>query len=73
MNRRVRSIGGQRPVHGAYAYADMTSTCPHCDSPPGDYCTRPDGHYRRTPCLARMKPAVSRGHTAERPTLTVAK
>lgn len=34
--------------------ADMASRCPNCHMPPNEYCRRPDGHLRRTPCIARI-------------------
>jgi hypothetical protein len=55
-----------------YRFAFMDETCPNCDADPGDYCYRPDGQYRRTPCLLRMKPRPAQPSNT-RPTLTVAK
>jgi hypothetical protein len=39
----------------AYSYARMSDTCPNCGAGPADWCRRPDGRYRRTPCLKRMR------------------
>jgi hypothetical protein len=50
----VRTFPPQKQLPGAYSYARMHDTCPNCQAAPGDWCRRPDGHYRRCPCLARM-------------------
>jgi hypothetical protein len=72
MKNNVVALRG-RPLHNAYAYAEMAEHCPNCQSPAGDYCRRPDGCYRRIPCIARAKPQASQTPTTGRPTLTVAK
>ena len=43
-----------RTLTEAYSSARMNDTCANCGAPPGDWCQRPDGHTRRTPCLKRM-------------------
>ena len=40
----------------AYADADMFHECPNCGAPPNEWCTRADGHVRRIPCIARIRP-----------------
>jgi hypothetical protein len=55
-----------RSIPGAYADARMDCECSHCGAAPGDWCTRPDGHYRRTPCIKRMyspSPPQKKEHT----------
>jgi hypothetical protein len=53
MTASVRTIKpATLPV--AYADADMGIACPNCQAASGEFCRRPDGHYRRTPCLKRM-------------------
>jgi hypothetical protein len=53
MTASVRAIK-PRTLPEAYAEADMSITCPNCQAARNDFCRRPDGHYRRTPCLKRM-------------------
>jgi hypothetical protein len=43
-----------RTLPEAYSYARMNDSCPNCGALPGDWCQRPDGHYRRIRCLKRM-------------------
>jgi hypothetical protein len=43
-----------RTLPEAYADSDMGVECPNCQASRGDWCRRPDGHYRRTPCIKRM-------------------
>ena len=42
----------------AYADANMHTECPHCGAEPNQFCTRPDGVVRRTPCIKRIRPSV---------------
>ena len=44
-----------RTMTEAYCYARMGETCPNCGATAADWCRRPDGRYRRTPCLKRMR------------------
>ena len=32
--------------------------CPTCGAAPNEWCTRADGHTRRTPCIKRIRPSV---------------
>jgi hypothetical protein len=43
---------------GAYVDADMYHECPNCGVAPNAWCTRADGHVRRTPCIKRIRPSV---------------
>jgi hypothetical protein len=45
-------------IDAAYADAVMHAECPNCGAAPNNWCTRADGHTRRTPCIKRIRPAV---------------
>lgn len=48
-----RAVG--QSIWEAYADADMTGECSHCQAAPNVFCTNTiTGRVRRTPCLARI-------------------
>lgn len=44
----------REPIWSAYRSARISSECPNCHARPNVWCTRPDGHVRRVPCIARV-------------------
>jgi len=47
-----------RPIPAAYTDTNtLPIDCPHCGSPAGTWCTKPDGRPSRVPCVARTAAA----------------